>query len=94
MQLTHQKNESSKTFYITIVDQVPPDIFLSSYPKPIEVNQELSEEILKSYILSVDDNYDQLSIDDVVITHDIDVYRVGSYKIYYQIKDLSNNEKK
>lgn len=87
------KNESSETFYITIVDQVPPDIFLSSYPKPIEVNQELSEEILKNYILSVDDNYDQLSIDDVVITHDIDVYRVGSYKIYYQIKDLSNNEK-
>lgn len=87
------KNESSETFYITIVDQVPPNIFLSSYPKPIEVNQELSEEILKSYILSVDDNYDQLSIDDVVITHDIDVFRVGSYKIYYQIKDFSNNEK-
>lgn len=76
---------------ITIVDLVKPVIILKSQPPPIEVFSNLNENELKSYIIDVYDNYDQLSIDDVIVTHDIEYDVLGYYYIYYRISDYSNN---
>ena len=46
---------------------------------------------MKSYILSISDNFDTLSLDDVIITHDIDISRIGTYTVYYECVDSSLN---
>ena len=32
-----------------------------------------------------------LTLDDLSVSHDIDTYRIGTYHIYYEISDASNN---
>lgn len=84
-------NMSQETFLISIVDQISPIIVLKTYPEPIEVFDEITDDLLKNYILSVEDNYDDLTVDDIKISHDIDHQRVGTYKIFYSVVDRSSN---
>jgi hypothetical protein len=84
-------NLSQETFLINIVDQSPPQFILKTNPLPISVFSTINETVLKSYVLAISDNYDLLSLDDMIITHDIDPMRLGAYHIYYTCIDQSNN---
>jgi uncharacterized repeat protein (TIGR01451 family) len=77
---------------LVIVDLEPPKIVFKSRPEAILVNQTITDELLRSYIVNISDNYDQLSIDDVKITHDIENGTLGDYFIYYYIEDSSKNK--
>ncbi|BCR35495.1 hypothetical protein [Mariniplasma anaerobium] len=85
------RNSSNEIFLVNIVDQSPPDLILKTNPAPISVFSTITEELLKSYILSIADNYDLISVDDVIMTHDIDQTRLGDYHIYYTCSDQSHN---
>ncbi|MCR3906808.1 MAG: DUF5011 domain-containing protein [Tenericutes bacterium] len=76
---------------LTIIDNEKPQLILKSQPPPIEVFSNLSDSELKSYIIDINDNYDDLSIDDVIVTHDIEYDVLGYYYIYYRVSDYSNN---
>ena len=84
-------NETRLTFSIKIIDKTPPQIKLNAFPKEISVHSEIDDTLLKSYILWVYDNYDDITIDDVSIFHDIDTKRLGSYTVYFHVYDLSGN---
>jgi hypothetical protein len=84
-------NTSIEKFLLTITDQSPPDLVLKTNPAPITIFTMITDELLESYILSISDNYDLISFDDVIITHDIDHMRLGDYHIYYSCIDQSNN---
>ena len=76
---------------ISIVDIEKPKITLKSQTPMIPVFSCESEALLKSFILSVSDNYDKLSIDDVAVSHDIEWDILGEYTIYYVLTDQSMN---
>ena len=84
-------NKTTKTYNISIVDKEKPQLLVPSNVV-IEVYDEDQLNHLEDFILSVSDNYDPLSIDDVEIYHDINVLLLGDYHIYYRVKDLSGNE--
>lgn len=85
------KNTSQETFLVSVVDQDPPDLVLKSNPLPISVYSEVTDLVLKSYVLSISDNYDLMILDHINITHDIDSTRLGKYHIYYSCSDSSHN---
>ena len=87
-------NKNHKVFLVNVVDRIPPNLLLTSNPTPIDVYQTVTQDMLKSYVLSIYDNYDDIDIDDVEITHDIDPNRVGTYKVYYEVIDQSFNQTK
>jgi len=84
-------NETIITTEIKIIDNIPPKITFKSHIKGISVFSEITHDLLKSFILSVTDNYDDLSIDDVYVFHDIDSSKLGSYTIFYHVFDSSFN---
>ena len=45
----------------------------------------------KDYIKKVEDNYDQLSSDNVVIKNTVDTNKDGDYEVEYQLKDQHGN---
>jgi len=47
---------------------------------------------LTSYILDISDNYDMLSINDLIINGDIDYKSLGVYVITYELQDYSMNK--
>jgi hypothetical protein len=77
--------------FLTIVDDEAPKIILKSNPKPLSVNQMLTLQNLRSFIIQVEDNYDNVFIEDVEISHDIEMDTLGQYKVYYTLSDQSNN---
>lgn len=84
-------NCSVMVVMFAVVDLEKPDIQLTTNPSPIHVFEILTLEKLKSYVVSVRDNHDMLTLDDLSVSHDIDTYRIGTYHIYYEISDASNN---
>jgi len=86
------KNTTIVETTITIVDTTKPIIQLKSNIEPINYLEEITDELLYSYLLEFKDNYDNLTFGDFMITHDIDTKRLGTYTINYRLKDFSNNE--
>lgn len=72
-----------------IVDKEKPKLTISNN-QVINVSS-CDESILKSFIIDVSDNYNDLSIDDVSIKHQIDFNKIGKYDVYYEVVDESNN---
>ncbi len=83
----------STTFYdnLTIHDTIKPTIILTKQTVTLDYGEPINDEHLRSYIVRVTDNYDQLSKDDVKIYHDIESHVLGTYKVYYEISDQSLN---
>ena len=86
------RNQTIESFVIEIVDRTPPELILVSYPKIIPVYDIFDERDCYEYVLSVSDNYDDVDINDIRLSFDVDPNRVGKYKIYYSISDQSGNE--
>jgi hypothetical protein len=84
-------NVSCLDVLLKIQDTTPPKITLKTYVKPISVYEDITRDLLESYILSVIDNYTPLSISDCIINYDIENQIVGQYNINYKIYDSSNN---
>ena len=82
-------SEVSQT--LTIVDLEKPRMMMKSQPPVIPVFSQESESLLKSFILNVSDNYDFLTLEDVLVTHDIEWDVLGEYTIYYELSDESQN---
>ena len=75
---------------ITIFDHKAPEIKFKTVT-PINVYFDVTDAWMKSLILSVSDNYDPISIDDVICTHDIASDYLGEYYVYYVVSDQSGN---
>lgn len=85
-----QMNQTSIIFDIMIIDIVDPHLSLR-----VTVYQHAIDHTpidLSSLIVSVDDNYDYLSIEDVFIEHNIIWTRCGRYEAIYTLYDHSNNK--
>ena len=85
-------NNSVELFTIEIADLEKPVLRLQSKPRNITVFQVIDRELLESYILEVRDNYDEISLSDVKITHDIEHDVLGTYSIYFELSDQSGNK--
>jgi hypothetical protein len=84
-------NQNTFHFELSIIDQTPPVITLKQSPQKINVYEDVTHTLLKSFIIHVEDNYDDLTIDDVFIFHDIDPRTLGMYTVYYHLIDFSGN---
>lgn len=87
-------NISSIETKIEVFDDTAPTLYLSNERPDIPYQTEDIASILKKLILKVEDNYDDLSIDDVIIISSINPDVIGSYLVTFKIKDQSNNETK
>ncbi len=85
-------NTSEVISKLHIVDKTKP-IILSDKEVDILVNDKKTvEEIIKLFKVSVTDNFDDLTLDDVEVDmNDVDFSKVGTYKIIFSIKDQSGN---
>lgn len=75
---------------LKIVDYIPPTITLKN--KTITIN--VFEELDLLSLVEVDDNYDELSLEDLIITENINFDIVDVYIVIYEIKDNSGNKAK
>ncbi len=78
-------------YKLVIIDNESPTIIVKSKPTPIPVFTSPSDIDFYEYIVSVNDNYDKLSILDVQYWYDIEFDVLGVYDVYYHIEDLSSN---
>ncbi len=82
---------TSKPYEVELVDTSPPELILKSF-MDISVFNKDALSTLDDYILSVRDNYDDMDRTDVEISHDIDIEHIGSYHVYFEVEDSSNNK--
>lgn len=84
-------NQSMLTIRVHIVDTTPPVIRLVSNPAPIDV---FDADVLSDLTIYVIDVFDQdmaIDIDGVTVSHDIQIDRLGTYEITYQVNDTYGN---
>ncbi len=84
-------NVSSKSYMIEIKDLEAPSIWLKSNPAPLSVDVHLDIDTLLSYVIEVSDNVDSLSLEDILIQHDIEIDTIGEYQVTYTLSDHSGN---
>lgn len=91
LEIEYDKEKYKHTFEVNIIDKKAPEIVLSEKYAVLNVNSKWNA---KSYITSVLDNYDELSIDDIEIEDNVNAKKIGDYEVIYKIKDSSGNEGK
>lgn len=82
----------SLSVHIKIIDDVKPLIRLKSNINDFNVYDKVNHDDLLNLILSVSDNYDNLSKEDVIVDTDLNTNIIGKYVVIFSIKDTSNNE--
>lgn len=86
-----QNNKTEKSLTVHVKDIGGPTITLNEdVDTDIEVGN--TAPTLRDLILSVTDNVDVVSVDDVEIDGTIDTTKLGSYEITFKVKDQSGNE--
>ena len=86
--ITYQGKTYEQTYEIEVTDELAPVITLSSEEIEIEQNSEFDDQ---SYILSVSDNYDELTLEDIEIDENVNTKETGDYEAIYTITDSNNN---
>ena len=86
--VTYQGEKYEKTYEIQVVDTKAPEIVLSLTEVTISKGEEF---IPNSYITNVNDNYDELTYENVQIDNPANVSEVGDYEVIYTLKDSSEN---
>ena len=86
--ITYQGKSYEETFEVEVIDELAPVITLSNEEIEIEQNSDFNAE---SYIVSVTDNYDELTIDNVQIESNVNTKETGDYEAIYTITDSNNN---
>lgn len=79
---------ATKNLTFTVQDTTPPEIKARNNTTRVEQGDEYD---LRS-LVTVSDNYDALSVDDLEITGDIDNMTIGSYEITYTVADAAGNK--
>ena len=87
--ITYQGKSYEETFEVEVIDELAPVITLSNEEIEIEQNSDFNAE---SYIVSVTDNYDELTIDNVQIESNVNTKEVGDYTVTYTLNDRSKNK--
>lgn len=76
---------------LELIDNTSPVITLSKSTFEIEYSSDLAALDFKSFIIGVDDDFDDLTVDDVTISGDTTIDGVGSYDVTYSAVDSSLN---
>ncbi len=89
--VTDQSNLSTtRSYELVITDHEAPNLIVRD-EIILQVFDQEALEHLEDYVILIEDNYDDLDIADVSYIYDIDINRLGSYHIYYEVSDQSNN---
>ena len=87
--------ENTRTFehVVTVSDYDAPSIYLAKASETFEMGiEDKLEDYWRDFIVSVSDNSDEVSADDVIIdTNEIDYHNPGRYHVYYMLDDESGN---
>jgi hypothetical protein len=72
---------------LEIKDQTPPELFLKATQLITPLGTPLD---LRSLVIKVKDNYAKIDLEDIVITSDLDISKVGFYEAIYEVFDDAN----
>ena len=86
--VTNGVKTKEKTLIVSVVDTAKPIIELTQSEITLDSGEQFTP---KDYIKKVEDNYDQLSADNVVIKNTVDTNKDGDYEVEYQLKDQHGN---
>ena len=86
--VTNGVKTKARTLIVNDVDTTKPTIELTQ--DEITINKGNAFEA-KTFIKKAEDNYDQLSTDDVVIKNSVDTNKDGDYEVEYQLEDQHGN---
>lgn len=89
-EIRYYHNKKYKTRIVEVVDKEEPTITLNGLG---EINIVLNGQYVEVGATAID-NYDGDITDDIIITNNVDLTKPGEYKVIYEVKDSSNNEKK
>ncbi len=86
----HDTSNNTSVFEseVYIIDIIAPVLSLNSKVKYLAENEEFNP---LDFVLEISDNHDQLTIEDLTITPEIETSVPGYYIISYRLKDKSNN---
>lgn len=84
--------KTSLILEIKIVDKESPILNIKKELIELDYQLKLDKYIFDKYILKVEDNYDTLEIEDVVIDFSKVQPRVGIYEVYYSVVDSAGNK--
>ena len=86
--VTNGVKTKEKALIVSVVGTTKPTIVLTQ--SEITINRGAVFEP-KAFIKKAEDNYDQLSADNVVIKNSVDTNKDGDYEVEYQLKDQHGN---
>ena len=86
--VTNGIKTKEKALIVSVVDNIKPTIELIQSEITLNNGEQFNP---KDYIKKVEDNYDQLSADNVVIKNSVDSNKDGDYEVKYQLKDQHGN---
>lgn len=86
--VTNGVKTREKALIVSVVDKTKPTIELTQSEITLDNGDQFNP---KDYIKKVEDNYDQLSADNVVIKNTVDSNKDGDYEVKYQLKDQHGN---
>lgn len=86
--VTNGVKTKEKTLLVSVVDTTNPIIELTQSEITINRGNAFAP---KSFIKKAEDNYDQLSADNVVIKNTVDTNKDGDYEVEYQLEDHHGN---
>lgn len=86
--VTNGVKTREKALIVSVVDKTKPTIELTQSEITLDKGDQFNP---KDYIKKVEDNYDQLSADNVVIKNSVDSNKDGDYEVKYQLKDQHGN---
>lgn len=86
--VTNGIKTKEKALIVSVVDNIKPTIELIQSEITLNNGEQFNP---KDYIKKVEDNYDQLSADNVVINNSVDSNKDGDYEVEYQLEDQQGN---
>lgn len=85
-------NETSITSFVSIRDHESPTLILTNKNIKLPYKAIINNEYLKSFILLIEDNVDSLTLNDVLITSNVNSDILGKYDVKYSLQDKSLNK--
>lgn len=85
-------NEARLLINVTVIDDIKPVIKFNTNDARIDINEDITYDKMKSFILDVTDNYSTISIDKIDIDFSAVLNQLGSYSVFYKVKDGVGNE--
>ena len=86
--VTNGIKTKEKALIVSVVDNIKPTIELIQSEITLNNGEQFNP---KDYIKKVEDNYDQLLADNVVINNSVDSNKDGDYEVEYQLEDQQGN---